>query len=167
MSLGPLVAALVGVPAGHIVDRIGARRTRIVGLVAMSIGSLGLSLTRASPGALGYVLPLVILTAGYALFQAANNTATMSEVRAEERGVISGALTLARNLGLITGAALMGAIFAHGDPTANVFAASPHAVTAGLHATFAIARLLVIVALAIAIGKLRLRRGEAAFAAQT
>ena len=33
LSVGPLVVALTGVPAGRIVDRIGAQRMTIVGLI--------------------------------------------------------------------------------------------------------------------------------------
>ena len=66
----------------------------------------------AAFGIPGYVAPLVVLTAGYALFQAANNTAVMTDVRPDQRGVVSGMLNLSRNLGLVTGASVMGAVFA-------------------------------------------------------
>jgi EmrB/QacA subfamily drug resistance transporter len=39
MSSGPIVAALTGVPAGRIVDRFGAHRMSIVGLIGMAVGS--------------------------------------------------------------------------------------------------------------------------------
>ena len=39
LSVGPLVAALTGVPAGRLVDRFGAQRMAIVGLGAMAAGS--------------------------------------------------------------------------------------------------------------------------------
>jgi EmrB/QacA subfamily drug resistance transporter len=112
LSVGPLVAALSGVPAGRSVDRFGAQRMSIVGLIGVAAGSLVLSLLPATLGIAGYVAPIVVVTAGYALFQAANNTAVMTDVRADQRGVISGLLNLSRNLGLVTGAAVMGAVFA-------------------------------------------------------
>ena len=37
----------------------------------------------------GYITPLVVITAGYALFQAANNTAVMTTSRPEQRGAIA------------------------------------------------------------------------------
>jgi hypothetical protein len=58
------------------------------------------------------------MTSGYALFQAANNTALMSTADREQRGVTSALLALARNLGLVTGASAMGALFAFGSATA-------------------------------------------------
>ena len=113
MSVGPLVAALTGVPAGRIVDRFGAHRMTIAGLVAMAVGcALLWPCCRRRSASPGYIAPLVVVTAGYALFQAANNTAVMTDVRPDQRGVISGMLNLSRNLGLITGASVMGAVFA-------------------------------------------------------
>lgn len=150
MSIGPVVAALTGVPAGRVVDRFGAPRIMAIGLVAMLAGSLALALMPASLGIAGYVAPLAIMTAGYALFQAANNTAVMSGVGADQRGVISGVLNLSRNLGLVTGASVMGAVFALAAATRDITAARPEAVAGGMRATFAVAAALVIVALAVA-----------------
>jgi MFS family permease len=152
LSVGPLVAALTGVPAGRLVDRVGAHRMTIVGLVGLAAGSLILSMMSASWGVAGYIAPIVILTAGYALFQTANNTAIMTDVRPEQRGVISGLLSLSRNLGLITGASVMGAVFALGSATIDISTAPPEAVATGMRITFAVAAVLIIVALALAVG---------------
>src|SRR3954469_15548065 len=80
MSAGPFVAALAGVPAGRIVDRFSAERVTIAGLTGMAAGSFILSVMPAKFGIAGYVAPSVVITAGYALFQAANNTAVMRDV---------------------------------------------------------------------------------------
>ena len=45
LSVGPLVAALTGVPAGRIADRFGAQRMTIVGLIGIAAGSFILSMT--------------------------------------------------------------------------------------------------------------------------
>lgn len=68
---------------------------------------------------------LAVLTAGCAVFQTANNTAVMAEVPPDRRGVVSGALGLARNLGLVTGASVMGAVFALAAAAGDVATASP------------------------------------------
>jgi len=150
MSAGPLVAALVGVPAGRAVDRFGAGRMTVAGLVAMVAGCAALAWTPVACGAWGYVAPLVVVTAGFAVFQAANNTAVMAEVEAGQRGVVSGLLSLSRNLGLITGASVMGAVFAHGASTREIAKAGVEAVVAGTHQAFAVAAVLVVLALGIA-----------------
>lgn len=151
MSVGPLVVALSGVPAGRIVDHLGARHLTMLGLSAMAAGSLLLAMLPATFGIPGYLMPIVVITFGYALFQTANNTAVMQDVRQEQRGVISGMLNLSRNLGLITGASLMGAIFALASGTSDIVAARPVDVASGMRTTFAIAALLIIVALIFAV----------------
>jgi MFS family permease len=150
MSSGPIVAALTGVLAGRIVDWFDAPRMTIAGLIGMAAGSATLPMVPVSFGVLGYIAPLVVITAGYALFQAANNTVVMTTSRPEQRGVISGLLNLSRNLGLITGASVMGAVFALGSATNNITTARPEAVAAGMRLTFAVAAVLIVVALAIA-----------------
>lgn len=150
LSSGPIVAALAGMPSGRIVDRFGAHRMTIAGLIGMAAGCAILPMVPTSVGVLGYIAPLAVITAGYALFQAANNTAIMTTIRPDQRGVIAGMLTLSRNLGLITGASVMGAVFALGAATTNMMAARPEAVVAGMRSTFAVAATLVVIALAIA-----------------
>jgi EmrB/QacA subfamily drug resistance transporter len=162
MSSGPVIAALAGMPAGRIVDRFGAHRTIIAGLIGMAAGCAILPRVPTTFGVLGYIAPLVGITAGYALFQAANNTAIMTTVQPDQRGVIAGMLNLSRNLGLITGASVMGAVFALGAATTDVTVARPDAVAAGLRSTFTVATALILIALIIAaIGQARMRRDTA------
>ncbi|MBT2477418.1 MFS transporter [Streptomyces sp. ISL-94] len=162
LSAGPLVAALTGVPAGRIVDRFGASRMTVLGLAAMGAGSFLLSVTPQTLGVPGYLAPLVVVTAGYAVFQTANNTAVMADVPADRRGVTSGMLNLSRNLGLITGASVMGAVFSLASAAADVATARPDAVAGGMRITFAVAGVLIVVALAMAVGSRTLARRAAA-----
>jgi EmrB/QacA subfamily drug resistance transporter len=150
MSVGPLVAALSGVPGGRIVDRLGAPRMTILGLTAMSGGCALLALMPTTFGIIGYITPIVVVTSSYALFQAANNTTVMTDLRPDQRGVMAGLLNLSRNLGLITGASVMGAVFAH----------------AGMRVTFLVAALLIVVALAIAVRSRALKVPPAVFTLQ-
>lgn len=147
MSAGPLVAALGGVPSGRLVDRYGAGRMVLLGLLAMLAGSSGLAMLPLGMGSAGYIVAIVTLTAGYALFQAANNTGVMHGVAAEQRGLISGLLNLARNLGLITGAAVMGAVFAFASGSSAPAAGTAAASSSGLHLTFALAAVLIAIAM--------------------
>lgn len=158
MSSGPIVAALTGAPSGHLVDRFGSSRMSIVGLTGMLIGSIILPMLPTGLGVPGYVAPLVLITAGYAIFQVANNTAVMTNSRPDQRGVISGLLNLSRNLGLITGASLMGAVFALGAATTNILTAHPESVVTGMRLTFFVAAGLIVVAIAIAAASQALAR---------
>lgn len=158
LSAGPLVAALAGVPAGRIVDRFGVERMSISGLVGIAVGSFVLSVMPSRFGIAGYIASIVVITASYALFQAANNTAIMTGVGADQRGVISGMLSLSRNLGLITGASVMGTVFALASATTDITTARSEAVATGMRVTFAVAAILIVVALAIAVGSRALSR---------
>jgi MFS family permease len=160
MSIGPVVAALTGVPAGRVVDRFGTQRASVTGLAGIALGCSALCV---APGIAGYVIPMVVVTSGYALFQAANNTAVMIEVAAERRGVVSGMLNLSRNLGLITGASVMGSVFALASRAHDVTTARPEAIDTGMRVSFGVAAALAAVALAIALaGAVPSRRAPAA-----
>ena len=146
MSTGPLVAALVGVPAGRAVDRFGALRMSLTGLLLMGVGALLLSRIQIAEGALGYIVSLVTLTAGFATFQAANNTAVVTGTDPGQRGVVSGLLNLSRNLGLVSGASLMGAVFMHAAHTSAIATAEASAVVSGTHDAFLVAAVLIGIA---------------------
>jgi len=148
MAIGPVISTLSGVPAGRIVDRLGAPLVVVVGLAVMAAGSFALSLLPAIFGIAGYIAAIAVLTPGYQLFQAANNTTVMMDIDADQRGVVSGMLNLSRNLGLITGASFMGAVFALASG-AIVTTAPPEAVAAGMQITFVVAAILIVVALAL------------------
>ncbi|MBP1205041.1 MFS family permease [Duganella sp. 1411] len=149
LAAGPLVAAFCGVPSGWLVDRYGARRMGGAGLCGAVAACLALALTPATLGIPGYAAPIMLLTASYALFQAANNTAVMGDIAADQRGLVSGMLNLSRNLGLVTGASMMGAVFAYFAGASDIAAAPPVAMIRGMHATFAVASALIAAALAI------------------
>jgi EmrB/QacA subfamily drug resistance transporter len=150
MSIGPLAAALTGVPAGRIADRFGAHRTAIIGLAGIATGSLALAAIPPAFDIAGYIGPIVVLTASYAVFQTANNTNVMTDVSPDQRGVTSGMLNLSRNLGLITGASVMGAVFSLAAGTSNINIAPPGSVATAMRITFLVAAALILAALAIA-----------------
>jgi MFS family permease len=146
MALGPLVAALVGLPAGHLADRYGALVIVRAGICTMVLGAFGFSMLPLSLGHWAYALPLVLITAGYGLFQSANNALVMAAASTSERGVVSGVLNLSRYVGLIGGASVMGAVFAFGSGTAPTAAS----LSAGLHLTYAVCAALLLAALGVA-----------------
>ncbi len=150
LSVGPLVAATMSVPAGRWTDRLGAARIATVGLTGIAGGTAFLAMLPAPGGIAGYVGPIVVVTVGYALFQTANNTTVMQAIPADQRGVVSGLLNLARNLGLITGASAMGAVFALGARTPTLTQASPEALANGMRVAFGVAAGLTLVALGLA-----------------
>jgi hypothetical protein len=58
LSVGPAVTATIGVPAGIVVDRLGARLATLAGLISILVGCSMLSLFQRSFGAAGYIYSL-------------------------------------------------------------------------------------------------------------
>ncbi|MCO6512499.1 MAG: MFS transporter, partial [Aridibacter famidurans] len=151
MAVGPVTVALSGIPIGRIVDRVGAAYFAVAGLTAIGSGTALLAALGSSLGLAGYLSATVILTIGYAAFQTANNTGVMRIAGADRKGAVSGMLNLSRNLGLITGSSLMGAVFAYASGSNLARDPGPAAVSYGMRFTFAFATLLIAAAVAIAV----------------
>ena len=150
ISGGPLLAACTGLPAGWLVDRLGAGAVVRLGLGTMLIATLGLVTFPISWGPLGYLLPILLLTTGYALFQTANNGAVVGAASEQHRGAVAGLLTLARNLGQLTGTAGLGGLFAVLVGGENLGIASAAALRSGMQLSFALAGLLIGLSLWVA-----------------
>ena len=78
----------------------------------------------------------------------------------DRRGALAGLLGLSRNLGLITGASVMGALFAAASATTDLTTASRSAVAGGARTTFALMAVLVVVAAVVAIAGRRTVPGD-------
>jgi MFS family permease len=152
LSVGPLVAALTATPAGYFSDRFGAHRITVIGIIGMTAGSFILTMIPVKFGVWGFIAPIAVITGGYSLFQTANNTAVMTDIPQDQRGVISGMLNLSRNLGRITGASVMGAVFTFSSMTNGIITVQPEAIATGTRISFAVATMLIVLALVIAIG---------------
>ncbi|PVY71258.1 MFS transporter [Pectobacterium versatile] len=148
MAIGPAVATFSGIPSGRLVDTWGFRRALTAGLSLMVTGTFMLAILPNLLGVTGYILAIIVLTPGYQLFQAANNTATLAEVPGNQRGTVSGLLNLSRNIGLIAGASIMGQVFALGVGTEDFTHAAPAALANGMQLTFFLAGGMVLVAIA-------------------
>ncbi len=144
MSVGPVISIFSGVPSGRLVDFFGPDRVILIGLIALALGASALAVLPELFGIVGYLIAIAILTPGYQLFQAANNTAVMAGVTKDQRGVFSGLLGLSHNLGLVAGASVLGAVFAFGVGTAE---AAPSSIADGMQLTFMLAGVLMVVAI--------------------
>ncbi len=148
MSAGPLVSASTGIPAGRLVDRLGFTTMTRIGLLGMALGLIAFIFAPGLFGVAGYVGANILVTAHYALYQAANNTSLMRDVAPEQRGIVGGMVSLSRNLGLVTGAAMLGAVFAiaaGGDATT----AAAGDVAFAMRVTFGTAAGMIAAALAL------------------
>ncbi|WP_043128662.1 MFS transporter [Aeromonas media] len=114
------------------------RRERRVPVPLLPLALLG---APGQFGPLGYLLPILLLTAGYALFQTANNSAVVGEASEQTRGAVAGLLTLSRNLGQLTGVAGLGGLFAALVGEQGLTLASE--LVFGTRALFALSTLLI------------------------
>lgn len=107
LAVSPVAAILTGWPAGRLVDRRGAGWAALVGLAAIAAGAVALGVLPSWLGVVGVVLGGLMAAPGNQLFMAGNATLLMTATSADEQGVAAGLVTLARNLGSVTGASVM------------------------------------------------------------
>jgi MFS transporter, DHA2 family, multidrug resistance protein len=102
----PASMMLVGLAAGTLTDRWGARRLTLAGATILTV-AVGLILPLASTWhPVDLVWRLAIAGIGMGLFNGPNGTAVMTSVAPEDRGAASGASGLARSLAFATGPVL-------------------------------------------------------------
>lgn len=141
MSAGPIMSVFSGILCGYLVDRYGSLPVIKYGFIQILIGALSFVTIPSLFGAMGFVFSAILLSLGYQLFLSANSYSIMKNVSADRRGLVSGALTLSRNLGLISGTFVMGNIF---DFFAKATSLSEAKATSnGFQATFLGAALLI------------------------
>ncbi len=150
MAVGPVTAAVSGIVAGRVTDRFGTRPVLAAGLVEMILGLVCLAFLPRLIGVAGYVASLIVLTPGFQLFLAANNTSVMVAARNEQRGLLSGLLGLSRNLGFMSGASVMATLFATALGPKDLAATAPAIVAGAFTTTFLFAAGLSLMALALA-----------------
>lgn len=97
--------------SGALYDRIGSRLlcTIAMGIIACSLFSL--SVLPADAPFLSIILRLSLAGIGTAVFLPPNSAAAFSAVSPESRGVASATVAASRNLGMVLGVAIAGAIF--------------------------------------------------------
>jgi MFS family permease len=146
MAAGPLATVLAALVAGRAAARIDSRIVTLAGLAGFTLGALGIALLRPEAGVGGYLLPIVLVGIGWGLFQTSNNNVMLSGTSSERRGAVSGWISLARNLGMIGGAALTGWLFnavTRGDATSGTV------VAAAVRASFGVSTAISVLALTL------------------
>ncbi|WP_203423048.1 MFS transporter [Sinorhizobium sp. BG8] len=151
MAIGPMTAALTGVLAGRATDRFGAQPVVTVGLIEIVLGLVCLALLPRYLGVVGYIAALVVLTPGFQLFIAANSTTVLLTAPANQRGLLSGLIGLSRNLGFMTGASVMTALFAATVGSDEITRSSAGAVSEAFTTTFLAAAAATLLAATLAL----------------
>ncbi|MCP4168173.1 MAG: MFS transporter [Chloroflexi bacterium] len=170
MAVVPLVLGILAPISGVLSDRYGTRPVSVIGLAILMTGYLALTTLNTSTQLLGFLLALLPVGIGMAIFQSPNNTAIMSAAPRARLGVASGMLSMTRVLGQSTGIALLGAFFAarlvyHSGEQVDINNSQAGHLVSALTDQFLMAALLVAVGLAIALRlgwrEYKARKGEA------
>jgi EmrB/QacA subfamily drug resistance transporter len=112
LTAQPLVMAVMAPFAGTFSDRIGAQIPTTLGMLVMSVGLFMLSRLTLDSSTAYVVAGLAISGLGSGMFVAPNNSALMGAAPRNRQGIASGVLALARNVGMVLGVGLTGAVFA-------------------------------------------------------
>jgi EmrB/QacA subfamily drug resistance transporter len=97
--------------AGMLSDRMGSQLLCTVGMALMAVALFLLSRLSAAASTMDMAWRLALAGIGIAVFISPNSAAAMSAVPARHRGIASGSVATARNLGMVIGVAAAGLIF--------------------------------------------------------
>jgi EmrB/QacA subfamily drug resistance transporter len=144
LTAQPLIMAIMAPFAGSFSDRIGAQIPTTLGMLIMGGGLFMLSGLTADSPLLYVVTGLAITGLGSGLFVAPNNSALMGAAPRNRQGIASGVLALARNMGMVLGVGLTGAIFT--TLLANGQSSDPMIIVRGVNAGLLFASGIAILA---------------------
>ncbi|MHB8840366.1 MAG: MFS transporter [Candidatus Aquicultor sp.] len=108
----PLFTGLAAPISGTLSDRIGSRMLSSAGLAINAIALFGLSRTSVGSGLIPVALLLGLFGLGAGLFQSPNSSAIMGAVPRHRLGIAAGMQATMRNVGMVLGVAMAGAIVA-------------------------------------------------------
>lgn len=147
LAVQSLVMALVAPLSGALSDRVGSRWLAAAGMLVLACAMLLLSRLDASAPAWSPAAPLALAGLGVGLFVSPNSSAMLGAVPARRRGIASAVLAEARNVGMVLGVGVAGAVF-----TANLAGRAPGPTPelfAGISSAFAVAAVVALAAAAV------------------
>jgi len=110
LAASPLATLAVAPLSGTLSDRVGTRGLAFCGMAISAVGLYLLSGLDASSSAAEVIWHLIIVGIGIGIFQSPNNSAVMGSVPPWHFGIASGMLAAVRNVGMVLGIAVTGAV---------------------------------------------------------
>lgn len=111
LTAQPVIMAVVAPISGTLSDKYGARLPGMVGMGVLSAGLFMLSRMGPETPVPIIVLSLALVGFGTGTFISPNNSALMGSAPRNRQGIAAGILATSRNLGMVLGVGLAGAIF--------------------------------------------------------
>ncbi len=109
----PLVMSVISPLSGWLSDRTDSYILSSTGVGIASVSILLLSFLSSSSGFIEVTLRLALLGLGLGLFQAPNNSIIMGSLPKEQLGIAAGTMGTMRNMGMVIGIAVSGAVFSN------------------------------------------------------
>ncbi len=111
LTAQPLLMAAVAPISGTLSDRIGTRIPSVLGMGLFAVGLLLLSRLALDTTYLAVAGMLAVAGLGIGIFVSPNNSALMGAAPTHRQGIAAGLLALARNVGMVIGVGLAGAVY--------------------------------------------------------
>ena len=112
LTAQPLVMAITAPISGILSDRIGSRLLSTLGMAVLAVALFLMSGLGATSPLSQVPLLLMVVGLGVGIFITPNTSALMGSAPKNRQGIASGILATARNVGMVLGVGLAGAIFA-------------------------------------------------------
>jgi len=142
LTAQPVVMAIVAPFSGTMSDRIGSRLPATVGMLLLAAGMFALAILVARGSLTTIALSLALIGLGVGTFVSPNNSALMGAAPRNRQGIASGVLATARNVGMVLGVGIAGAVFttvvAHAGGSAS-------SLEAGVRASLLVGAVLALV----------------------
>lgn len=111
LTAQPLVMAVAAPASGALSDRIGSRILATLGMLVLTGGLVLLAFLAPHGPIASIAAALGVVGLGVGMFVAPNNSALMGAAPRTRQGIASGVLATARNVGMVLGVGLAGAVF--------------------------------------------------------
>lgn len=144
LAAQPLGMMVVAPISGHMSDRMGSRILSTAGMVGTACGLFCLSRLGPTSPILAIVGGLLLLGIAGGIFSAPNNSALMGAAPRGRQGVAGSVQATARNMGMVLGIGIAGAILTTGLAGRSPLAAKG-ALFAAVHVGFVVAGAIAIV----------------------
>jgi EmrB/QacA subfamily drug resistance transporter len=138
LTAQPIVMAIAAPISGTLSDRIGARLLSTSGMAIIAVGLFLLSRLGLDSPLVNVAVGLAVVGLGTGMFVSPNTSALLGAAPLHRRGIASGILATARNVGMVLGVGLAGAIFTTVQAQGQALG-SPTATFDGIHMGFLVA----------------------------
>ena len=111
MMAVPLTLFIVSPVSGWLYDIIGARFLTTTGLAICCLSVISLSFLSPESTPLDIAWRLALLGTGQSIFLSPNTASVLAGIEKEYTGITSGMLATSRNIGMLSGVAIVGMVF--------------------------------------------------------